>query len=209
MDLPTEVYPVVRRALEFYRRLQQDGRLSLDAVQADLRGRLKAAPPQRISSDPFATPYHGPQAPLVYWIDEVFSFYSPWSQDWENRKLEQIYYNTSDRAHLFWDQARLALNRSDKEALEVFYLALLLGFRGVHRDQPNDLQDWRDQFEGQLGIHESPSWRDAPPAWPLPPTDVPPLTAKARLRTFLVVLAVLGMGIIGSITFLLAKQGAS
>ena len=42
MDIPTEVYPVVRRALEFYRRLQQDGRLSLDYVQSDLRGRLKA-----------------------------------------------------------------------------------------------------------------------------------------------------------------------
>ncbi|MGL4555136.1 MAG: DotU family type IV/VI secretion system protein, partial [Gemmataceae bacterium] len=101
------------------------------------------------------------------------------------------------------------LNRSDKEALEVFYLALLLGFRGTSRDNPADVQDWREQFEGQLGIHESLKWGDAPPALPMPPTHVPPLTAKARLRTFLVVLATLGMGMIGGLTFLIAKSGVS
>jgi hypothetical protein len=200
-----DVVGIQAHAFEFnYNNLAQSA-----ATHTANLARLKAAPPQRIASDAFATPYHGPQAPLVYWIDEVFSFYSPWSQDWENRKLEQIYYNTSDRAHLFWDQARLALNRSDREAIEVFYLALLLGFRGTVRDQVADVQDWREQFEANLGIHDSLSWRDNPPALPMPPTDVPPLTAKKRLRTFLIVLATLGMGVIGLVSFLASKYGVS
>lgn len=214
MDIPNEVYPVVRRALEFYQRVQSEAGLSLAAVQADLRGRIKAGPSSRVSSDPsqwadMAGIYHGAPGPLVYWIDEVFSFYTPWAGDWENKKLEQSYFNTSDRAENFWNQARLALNRADKDALEVFYLALLLGFRGACRQAPADLQEWRDQFESHLGIHDALAWNDAPPALPMPPTDVPELVAKPRLKTLLISWALVGTGIIGVVTFLISKWGVS
>jgi type VI secretion system protein ImpK len=196
-----DVYPVVRLTIEYYRLLQKTSQLSLDAVQADLRSKLRVAPANQPIDLLAAVPYLGAQAPLVYWIDEVFSLYSPWSQDWENKVLEQAFYGTHDRAHLFWDQAREAVRRSDKQAVEVFYLALLLGFRGIYRDQPREIQDWREQFETQIGIHDSLAWKDQPPALPVPKTDVPELTAKGRLRVFLAVLAFVGMGLLGTLVF--------
>lgn len=211
MDSQKDVYPVVRLALVFFRRLEANQRVSLEAVQSELRGMLQVGPSQRVGTDPrnpFASAYLGGPAALVYWLDELFSNYSTWADDWENRKLEQHFFGTSVRAHEFWEQAKLAVGRADRPALEVFYLALLLGFRGELRDRPPDLEQWRKTFEGHLKPKGS-EWPEMPPSLPMDPTCVPPLTAKPRLRTFLIAVALVGTSAIGVATFFLSKAWAS
>src|ERR671918_718302 len=70
-----------------------------------------------------------------------------WGSRWSNSKLETQKYGTNDREFKFWDQADLAARRSDRDALEVYYLCVMLGFRGRWLDRPQQLAEWRNAVE--------------------------------------------------------------
>ncbi len=117
---------------------------------------------------------------MVCWLDELFTCDSPWAARWNEQKLEVELYGTNDRAWKFWDQARYAQARPANDALEVFYLCVMLGFRGKLRDQPEQLHTWIANARHRLGTVE-------PKTWPLAekfevPTHVPPLRGRQRLR---------------------------
>lgn len=82
----------------------------------------------------------------------------------------------------FWQQAQLAEARGDETALKVFYLCLMLGFRGDLRDAPPELLGaWRMRLESRLPSQQAYAWPDKPIEKPIPPPDVPPLRARERL----------------------------
>jgi type VI secretion system protein ImpK len=91
---------------------------------------------------------------LVAWIDDVF-IEAPWDGRnwWENNSLEFAYFKTRDRATQFFLKAKESAELSQRDALEVFYLCAVLGFRGFYglaeaaflADQlqmPTDLESW-------------------------------------------------------------------
>jgi type VI secretion system protein ImpK len=96
---------------------------------------------------------------LVAWIDEMLILDAPWDGRgrWKEDALEVEIFNTRMRHELFYLKAKEATSLSHKDALEVFYLCVVLGFRGLYRDPaaaaalaeprqlPPDLDTWAKQ----------------------------------------------------------------
>jgi type VI protein secretion system component VasF len=64
---------------------------------------------------------------LIYWADEILTTHVP---DWQNYVLEQEYYGERNRAWKFYAEAEQCLPTGSSDAAELFYLAIVLGFRG-------------------------------------------------------------------------------
>ena len=64
---------------------------------------------------------------LIYWADEILTTHVT---DWHNYVLEQEYYGEKNRAWKFYVEAEQCVPTGSSEAAEMFYLAIVLGFRG-------------------------------------------------------------------------------
>lgn len=81
---------------------------------------------------------------LCCWVDEIFT-YSNWADKdlWKEKYLEKEFFGESVAFHEFFEKAKEASAASHTNALEVYYLCVVLGFRGVYRgaDQPQKIQE--------------------------------------------------------------------
>lgn len=137
---------------------------------------------------------------LACWIDEILIELDwPGREFWMENALEVTLFGTRDRYHLFYVQAREAGKQGGRDALEVFYIAVVLGFRGMYGDpaaaaieaerlsMPATLEAWAKQTALSIA------------AMPLPPIDAsgqigvgaPPLDEQAGLITATLVSVVL------------------
>jgi type VI secretion system protein ImpK len=128
---------------------------------------------------------------LVTWIDEVL-IEAPWTgRDWWNENaLEVELFNTRLANEQFYMRAKEAGTLPRRDALEVFYVCVVLGFRGLYRDAfvaatlaeprglPPDLEAWARQTsmairlgQGRPTIAESGA----------PGLGAPPLEGQALL----------------------------
>jgi type VI secretion system protein ImpK len=72
---------------------------------------------------------------LVCWIDEVLiAAQWPGGITWNEYSLESSMYNQRERNEQFYVYARAASELTRRDALEVFYIAVILGFRGLYED---------------------------------------------------------------------------
>jgi type VI secretion system protein ImpK len=201
------VYPIFRHGLRLKERLGRGEKFNMRNEQAELKRLFRfsdGASPGGESADAFL----GVRYPLACWLDEIFIVDpdSPWKAEWRDETIEFSLFRKRDRAHLFWEQVRQAEARADTDALEVFYLCVMLGFRGDLRDNANALLDWRDTVEGRIAQGRPTEWTDKPPELTLPETNVPPLRASERLRWVLLTgAAVVGLTILVS-AFLVALR---
>jgi type VI secretion system protein ImpK len=76
------------------------------------------------------------------WIDARL-IASPWKESnwWNNNCLEQRYFKTQLAHHRFFEKAIEAEDLPEKDALEVFYLAVVLGFRGFYKESPSVIRE--------------------------------------------------------------------
>jgi type VI secretion system protein ImpK len=195
-ELADVVYPTVSYALQVRAGLERGDDLNMAAVQSELRTLLKTAneaqrwPEYGGDGDR----YLGIRYALACWIDEMYILDSPWGPQWNERKLEESLYGSNERAWKFWFQAKLAQARPGTDALEAFYLCVMLGFRGEGPEKPDTVATWRDAVENQLArVHNQP--------WPGPQELQPelnamPRRAKERLRQLLI-------GVIGMVALLI------
>lgn len=72
---------------------------------------------------------------LVCWVDEVL-VEAPWegSDWWNNNVLEVELFNTRLANEQFYVRSLQASALPTRDALEVFYVCVVLGFRGLYRD---------------------------------------------------------------------------
>jgi len=72
---------------------------------------------------------------LVAWIDEML-IDAPWdgARWWNENPLEFEIFRTAEAFSEFYRQANEALQLPRKDALEVFYICVVLGFRGMYKD---------------------------------------------------------------------------
>lgn len=196
-ELAEAVFPVLTYALKLRDRLRAGESPALEVEQAtftEMLDKVEEAPgAEAVAGDPLAgldqpdarLDYLGAAYPLTCWLDELFILDSPWRERWNENKLEVARYGSNDRAWLYWQQARLAEPRAVPDALEVFYLGAVLGFRGEWADDPARLQAWvaatRQKVSRGLGME----WV-TPPELELP-TDVPPRRGRQALRRLAVV----------------------
>jgi type VI secretion system protein ImpK len=188
------VYPVFTYALRAKEQLAHGESLAFAQAQAALRGLLKSESEARrwgeysgeqtttgtVTGRGSSGAFLGIRYALVCWLDEIFILDSPWRSEWTENSLEVALYGTRDRSEKFWEQARRAEARPGSDALEVFFLCVMLGFRGEMRHNPDGLRAWREAAESQIAQNQArePS---------LPPdsqlgSDVPPLHGARRFR---------------------------
>jgi type VI secretion system protein ImpK len=201
------VYPVISYALRLKDRLERREEPDLDTEQASLKGLLltdmearrlvdfggEASDNRSISMTRMggdlgrrsADAFLGIRYALVCWLDEIFIVDSPWARQWNEQKLETALYGTNIRAELFWEQARRAESRPGSDALEVFFLCVMLGFRGELREDPDRLMAWVSTTQARIS-------KGLGTELPMPPeheapSDVPPRHAREKLqRVFLI-----------------------
>jgi hypothetical protein len=197
--LAERVYPIFHRAFELRDRLQRGEKPALGVEQSVFQGllsgnddnylvdydgdRAAALPARPATSEPHSTAFLGARYALVCWLDELFVLDAPWSERWNEHKLEVALYASNDRAWQFWSQARLAASRGLVDALEVFYLSAMLGFRGEMREQPEKLAEWFEVVRQQIRSGQARRWEA--PADLLPLSRVPVLRGRRDLRALL------------------------
>ncbi|HWG44852.1 MAG TPA: DotU family type IV/VI secretion system protein [Gemmataceae bacterium] len=196
------VHPLLHHGLSLKDRLDRGEKLDFAVERAVLKGMLltdgEGRPRADFSGDEEHRPgsagestatdsgshrsdrFLGVRYALVCWLDELFVLESPWEQPWNEQKLEAELYGSNDRAWRFWEQARRAESRPEKDALEVFYLCVMLGFGGELREQPERLQTWAAAARAMIARVEGAESSSA--VEPDPPTQVPPLRGREQLR---------------------------
>ncbi len=169
--LNSAVDPILGRVLDVLRKLE-NGQLRMTPDQIhqvfiDEFGRGRAI----MGSDPgwLLASYA-----LAVWIDEMLVDY-PWegARWWRNNVLEMEFFNTRICSTQFFALAEKAASLPDHSTLEVFYLCVILGFRGIYAQPeqvgalaaklsiPQSLGDWIAKTENMIAVRRSM------------PTDVP------------------------------------
>ncbi len=221
--LSNVVHAVLLRGLDLKKRLEDGPLPSLDVEQAILKDLLLAesetaqVPEYGLDRDrprgkldgtgaPSATSgkddFFGVRYALVCWLDELFTRgSSDWAADWNEQKLEVELYGSNDRSWRFWQQAQLARSRATDDALEAFYLCVMLGFRGDLREHDEQLRRWAGAARQRLGQISEIEW---PYASQLNvPVPAQPLRGRRRLRRMVMVACLTVVAVIPSIAFLL------
>ncbi len=216
------VHPVILRGLDLRKRLEDGPPPSLDVEQAVLKDLLLA------ESETARVPEYGPDRDrprgnlnragtlppaaqgdflgvryaLTCWLDELFTRgNSDWAANWNEQKLEVELYGSNDRSWRFWQQAQLAQSRTTDDPLEVFYLCVMLGFRGDLQNQDEQLRRWAGSARHSLGQISEIQW---PYASQLNvPVPAQPLRGRRSLRRMVMVACLTLVAVVPSIAFLL------
>ena len=203
-DIAELVYPVFLRALALRDRLGRGEDVDFETEHAALRGLLQAEPADREQDDgPEAAAPLRPQGVrylLACWLDEFFIGFTPWAEKWQENKLETALFGTNDRAWRLWEQARQAERQGDADALEASFLSVMVGFRGDAG--PDQARAWvaaARARQGRLKPWKAPPERE-------PPTDVPPLRWRGRLRRAVLLCGLLLLLLVPLTAFFIARQ---
>jgi type VI secretion system protein ImpK len=183
------VHPVISYALDLKDRLDRGESPNLEAEQRQLMERLRSDGEVRHLTDYMGDGniFLGARYALACWIDELFIVHSPWAGLWQERPLEVALFGSRERAGKFWEQADLVLRRPNTprvptppgpDAMETFFLCIVLGFRGRHLENPGKVREHVEEMRPQVT-------RTVP--WPYPrefevKTSVEPLLGRATLR---------------------------
>jgi type VI secretion system protein ImpK len=138
---------------------------------------------------------------LIAWADEMLVA-APWpgAAWWNDHVLEFEYYKTRDRATVFYTNAAEAKRAASIDALEVYYLCVILGFRGFYRDDvhsvplaenlglPRKIDDWVEQT-GRSIVGARPP---APPPPGTPGDGAYPLEGVSHMLSSFLLAALLG-----------------
>ncbi|MDV6033362.1 DotU family type IV/VI secretion system protein [Stieleria sp.] len=111
---------------------------------------------------------------LVTWIDEMLVDAHIWSGQnwWRDNVLEWSLFNTRRCNDLYYVNATTALNAGSDDALQLIYVCVMLGFRGLYRDPKLnrmlidkhglavDLPSWAAEYGNAVGQARQ-RWNDA------------------------------------------------
>ena len=117
---------------------------------------------------------------LTALVDELLIVDLSWTGQswWENHALEVDLFRSRNRATAFFDRAEQAVGLASRDALETFILAVVLGFRGMFRDQPQALEGWLKKQEQLVRVGQG---RPPLPDAPVELSGAPPLSGRAKL----------------------------
>jgi type VI secretion system protein ImpK len=91
---------------------------------------------------------------LACWIDEMLSAHV-WkgAGHWIENPLERVLFGTADRALEFYKWAKQAAAVRQRDALEVYFVCVILGFRGLY-EIPEVAADLVDKFELSASLND-------------------------------------------------------
>ncbi len=145
---------------------------------------------------------------LVAWVDDLL-IEAAWdgSRWWEQNRLEFKIFNTTSAFSKFYEQSQKATELPQKDALEVFYVCVVLGFRGLYGDPeataqhehfgvPPSLDEWarRTGMAIQLGQGRPPILEQGRPGQGAPPLEGKYLMISSVICCVLLAAIALGIG---------------
>lgn len=208
------VYPVFTRGLRMREKLADGEPLDFATSQKELQGLLQStSQAQRLADFGGDKPvddsmrgargdhFLGIRYALVCWLDEIFILDSSWKDKWSEHSLEVDLYKSRERAWKFWEQADWASARPTTDALEVFFLCVMLGFRGDKAEKSDDLAAWCERIKAQLEQGQEAEFKL--PVGGQPGTYVPPLRGAKRQQNMLMVAGVALLILVPALVFLL------
>lgn len=146
------VDPIIEMMLTFKEQIEKNTTCRPDFVRQSFIQRI-AASEKLVHEEP--EEWDLARFALVTWIDEqlVYSLAWPYSASWNQQKLQTHYYRTQTARESFFERAAQAERSAQKDALEVFFICVVLGFKGVYDPAakvkspkqmglPDNLQDW-------------------------------------------------------------------
>jgi type VI secretion system protein ImpK len=144
------VDPIFAHVLDVLDRLSQNESVDAEEERDEIRNRFRTAEAEIGEKPGWLLAKYA----LVAWIDDML-IEAPWEGRnwWENNSLEFAYFKTRDRATQFFLKAKESGEMSQRDALEVFYICVVLGFRGLYvrseaafmaeqLQMPTDVESW-------------------------------------------------------------------
>jgi type VI secretion system protein ImpK len=181
-------YPVVSYGVRLRDQLDRGESPDFDKEQTELLSLLQSREEAKRSADYMGDGnFLGIRYALACWLDEIFigELTSEWAKRWDNRKLETAIFNTNERYSKFWDQANRARVRAGTDALEGYFLCVMLGFRGRALDEPDLLATWTEGARRQISNSENLAWPKPPEITPV--QRVPPRHGRDRMRKMVLI----------------------
>jgi type VI secretion system protein ImpK len=188
------VHPIFRYVLALRDRLDAGESLQWDHERSTLRKLLDAfgpedAPVRDSREDGFDLSELGTPAEqrrltqatiryaLTCWLDELLGQHSAWGPRWREQPLEAEVYGSIQGSRKFWEEARYAETRGDRDTLEVILWCVALGYCGAWRGKPETLRTWQTRVQAMLD-RTAPVWSMPGCLAPSPreramPTDLP------------------------------------
>jgi type VI secretion system protein ImpK len=217
-EIADYVLPVFRSAIEYKEGLRTNENVwksRFSECQKKLMALLQAPVQDELRNDVLGDPrsydgaggrggFLGIRYALACWLDEIFILDSPWRDQWNVNSLESTLYKSRERATEFWTQAQRAQTRPTWDALEVYYLCVMLGFRGEMIEKPAELAAWRDGIQSQITQAEGRIYT-APAGLTVQPDVHRPLTGAAKMQKWSMFVAVIVLAFIPLLIFVFAR----
>ena len=185
--LARAVDPIFIHVLELLEKIKRDER----PLPQDERLRIRALIDQAEAILGGGPEWELAKYAIVSWIDEMLVD-TPWSGQewWANNVLEVELFNTRLCSEQFFLRAQEAARLADRDALEVFYICGVLGFRGLYHDPttaemlarphglPADIETWAKQTSMSIRLGTGR------PGLPQPTREIagsPPLKSRSMV----------------------------
>lgn len=180
-EFSAAVDPVFTYILSVMEQIESGKSLLPDHVSSQVRNLLDAAETRLGSRADWDLAKYA----LVALVDDLL-IEAPWDGRawWEENRLEFQLFRSGDAFTAFYLQAKKATEFPRKDALEVFYVAVVLGFRGIYGDPeatshanefglPTSLDEWanRTSMSIQLGQGRPPLLEQGRPVYGAPPLE--------------------------------------
>ncbi|OUT55122.1 hypothetical protein SV7mr_40140 [Stieleria bergensis] len=165
------VDPILIHAFSLMERIDAGEDLSVAEEKRTLEGLIQQAD-QRLQGHCADWPLA--KYALAAWIDEMLVDAHIWQgQDWwRDNVLEWSLFKSRRCNDLYYVHAKNALGEDSDDALQLIYICVMLGFRGLYRDEkfnrmlidqhglPGDLQSWTTEYGNAVRLARQ-RWNDA------------------------------------------------
>jgi type VI secretion system protein ImpK len=147
------VMPIFQKVLQLLDRLFLGESRTPDEVMAQTRSWIEEGARKTLGRPDLARSFELARFGLVTWIDEILVD-SPWgaSARWSVgvHLLEWSIYGTRSGAKTFYDEAKVAEDDENFDALEVYLLCVTLGFKGMKAYDEAGLSEWVERVYGRI-----------------------------------------------------------
>ncbi|MBX3444406.1 MAG: DotU family type IV/VI secretion system protein [Planctomyces sp.] len=151
------VDPIFMHVIRTLDRIERHEELNPHLEQAAIQSRIERAESELGGSPEWQLAKYA----LVAWIDDAMIF-AEWSGNrwWQENPLEVVIYRERVAAYKFFQDAKEAAAAQLKDALEVFYVCVMLGFYGAYRPEAFGARD-QDEHRLFLRQYDLPPTREA------------------------------------------------
>ena len=143
-----------------------------ESLHLEMQSKLRQAE-DRLMQPPWPAVWAQARYAMCAWIDDVLTN-KPWDGQrwWQENKLEFHFFRTNVAGTEFFERAKLAQQLPQRDAIEVYYIAVVLGFRGLYampdspflaqqHQLPGTIEEWARRTAAALSLRHGQSEMNA------------------------------------------------